>query len=565
MHSTNDKSELFECRKTGIRKAAFAAVWSTFIICAAVVANDVPESFGVISASAAETETPEARILNDTDYPELLEGDLTKEQFEVVLSYAPSAMSSGEMTAEDLVDLLDNLAMDAMFDVRYSGDFNSFIGVDGWRWEGEDVDDIYYSFNLSQLDRFISVLTDPLTQEMLNRGTRWDPTISQDTLSIYIGPGDGGYHNTATITDSILIENYAIAVTYEVVSKAATVNNIVYDEIRTAILIPSSDGKYRISEITGPNVRMLEGDGWSVDLYEVRQQESGTANESSQDAEQVRESYEEILNGIANGQYDFTYSYGEIQGHEYFITDMNGDGVPELVVCEIYWPESYIGVGVFNWRDCRVFTAVPENGSWTVKALEGECDIIAAYSPADGNGFYAQTDFGRASGIGEYHRVIIRDDVLTMESEYETYSMADDTQDAFETENPPVTWHDISDSSGLDDLDLTGESEEETKETSESSQEEEAVSYEGCVFPDSSTRLLDESEITVLSDTDLTYAINEIYARHGYIFSTPELLEHFQQFDWYEETVPGSSFDDSVFNEIEHENVQLLAAERDRR
>lgn len=85
------------------------------------------------------------------------------------------------------------------------------------------------------------------------------------------------------------------------------------------------------------------------------------------------------------------------------------------------------------------------------------------------------------------------------------------------------------------------------------------------VFPHSSTQLLNSWEVEGLSDTDLTYAINEIYARHGYIFKSEELRLHFEQFDWYHGTIPADAFSYEMLNSIEQQNLNLMAGERDRR
>lgn len=75
--------------------------------------------------------------------------------------------------------------------------------------------------------------------------------------------------------------------------------------------------------------------------------------------------------------------------------------------------------------------------------------------------------------------------------------------------------------------------------------------------------ILDESDREYISDYDLenmdpqelTYARNEIYARHGYIFQSKELAEYFSRKDWYH---PDSEFDESTFNEYEKYNSRYI-------
>jgi hypothetical protein len=54
-------------------------------------------------------------------------------------------------------------------------------------------------------------------------------------------------------------------------------------------------------------------------------------------------------------------------------------------------------------------------------------------------------------------------------------------------------------------------------------------------------------------------AKNEIYARHGYIFKNKDLYNYFMGCIWYSPTCDSSDFDDSVFNEYEKENLEVLA------
>lgn len=87
----------------------------------------------------------------------------------------------------------------------------------------------------------------------------------------------------------------------------------------------------------------------------------------------------------------------------------------------------------------------------------------------------------------------------------------------------------------------------------------------GFIFPDSDTKLIQQSEIEGLSDSDLNYAINEIYARHGYIFRDKDMYRYFKQFSWYKDEVPANEFSLYAFNQIEQQNWSLLVNERNSR
>ena len=54
-------------------------------------------------------------------------------------------------------------------------------------------------------------------------------------------------------------------------------------------------------------------------------------------------------------------------------------------------------------------------------------------------------------------------------------------------------------------------------------------------------------------------AKNEIYARHGYIFANEDLYNYFMGCIWYNPTCDGTDFDDSIFNEYEKANLEILS------
>lgn len=53
-------------------------------------------------------------------------------------------------------------------------------------------------------------------------------------------------------------------------------------------------------------------------------------------------------------------------------------------------------------------------------------------------------------------------------------------------------------------------------------------------------------------------ARNEIYARHGRIFDDPDLQAYFESTSWYEGYLTADEFDDSVLNDIERSNIDVI-------
>jgi hypothetical protein len=88
---------------------------------------------------------------------------------------------------------------------------------------------------------------------------------------------------------------------------------------------------------------------------------------------------------------------------------------------------------------------------------------------------------------------------------------------------------------------------------------------EGIIFPESSYEIIDEYRIQALTDVELRYAINEIFARNGYIFKDESLRQYYSQYDWYYPHIAPENFTESIFNEIEYQNVDAMQKERELR
>ena len=81
------------------------------------------------------------------------------------------------------------------------------------------------------------------------------------------------------------------------------------------------------------------------------------------------------------------------------------------------------------------------------------------------------------------------------------------------------------------------------------------------LLPGSSSRYISQEELEALSNAELRLARNEIYARHGRIFDSPDLAEYFESQPWYQGTVPADQFDESVLNQWERANLELILQE----
>ena len=87
------------------------------------------------------------------------------------------------------------------------------------------------------------------------------------------------------------------------------------------------------------------------------------------------------------------------------------------------------------------------------------------------------------------------------------------------------------------------------------------------VLPDSDIRLYTAEEIQQLNDYELFVAINEMYARHGRIFTDPDLSQYFESLSWYSPQFSPEEYEASApsFSETEQGNLETLVNERSNR
>ncbi len=77
------------------------------------------------------------------------------------------------------------------------------------------------------------------------------------------------------------------------------------------------------------------------------------------------------------------------------------------------------------------------------------------------------------------------------------------------------------------------------------------------------TSYVSKSSVKKLSDEELQYAVNEVYARHGLKFTKKKNKERFEKKEWYVGTVDDQN--DISLNKYEKKNVDTMAAELKKR
>ena len=84
------------------------------------------------------------------------------------------------------------------------------------------------------------------------------------------------------------------------------------------------------------------------------------------------------------------------------------------------------------------------------------------------------------------------------------------------------------------------------------------------VLPMSHSKPIPEYYLENMSSNQLWIARNEIFARHGRCFDSSYLSAYFASCSWYQGTVGKENFDESVFSQIEKENLEKIKAQEEK-
>lgn len=95
-------------------------------------------------------------------------------------------------------------------------------------------------------------------------------------------------------------------------------------------------------------------------------------------------------------------------------------------------------------------------------------------------------------------------------------------------------------------------------DTFEGLKESSALTQGDYIIADSSTRTLTTADLTSLTQEELLYARNEIYARHGRRFQDETIQKYFDSKSWYHGTIAPENFQDNMLNDVERANAQTI-------
>ncbi|MCD8023665.1 MAG: hypothetical protein LUF30_12075, partial [Lachnospiraceae bacterium] len=167
---------------------------------------------------------------------------------------------------------------------------------------------------------------------------------------------------------------------------------------------------------------------------------SASLSLTKQSTTSLKSLYETVLKNVKAGKYTFPSLYGSsVEEYDYFTADMDGDGVQELIVGARFVSDA------FYWYDCIIYD-VESNA---VRQISGDICVLNAFIPASGSGFYASTDFSRGTGVTSVQLVTVKSSAIVIGS---TSSVSYSAMTSFTNTNKAVTWTEITDLSGLDNV-----------------------------------------------------------------------------------------------------------------
>ena len=126
---------------------------------------------------------------------------------------------------------------------------------------------------------------------------------------------------------------------------------------------------------------------------------------------------------------------------------------------------------------------------------------------------------------------------------------SDDKRDTYEAENK-------------EESELESEKDKEEKVPEESLDLPDNTAEEDYVIPQSNSKYLTDLDVQGKTAQELNYAKNEIYARHGRRFDSPELQNYFNSKSWYTGNYDAKDFDAnysaSLLSDMEKKNAEFL-------
>ena len=203
---------------------------------------------------------------------------------------------------------------------------------------------------------------------------------------------------------------------------------------------------------------------------------------------------------------------GYLYGDDDIVISLDGDGRVETVS---------ILSGQYSWYGMKVGEVFLAEQAEKTFEMYGYGFVLS-----DENQYFYAVNSGQAQSADGAVRIKLYDDQRIMEIDY----IAEGAEEA---------WNSLAENSGNISAETT-------------------PAYEPYILPDSDRRYLSGEELVYMDKAALRLARNEIYARHGRQFESEDLNEYFNSQPWYDGSIAADGFDDSVLNEYEKANLDLI-------
>lgn len=352
------------------------------------------------ATETTETE-PVEKEMEDGDFASLLAGGFTRQELEQLLAYGPETLNEQGIEGMDLL-LTVNAMCQSCEDLPPETQYIGYLGYDAQ----------YVSrYVLADVNRALYLFTDfQLSPENTGaNGGDYFATYRVEGEALCFSPATINYDGDTEITaarytpEEMILEYTWHRTYYDMGQKDVTLQ-------KRAVLTPDAEGKFRI--------RTIENLGEPAGPEEL---------------------YAKFLEELKTGDWQSLFQGEDYTGElSYFIKDLDGDGVPELVLgarCQVSQ--------VFYGMDCIIFRCEEMDGGYALSRMTGEGVVSASVRiPGDGQGLLT-ADFSRMSGMYSVSRITLNGGANTLESQWLSeydFIMGSSEEQAFLEANPEPQW-----------------------------------------------------------------------------------------------------------------------------
>lgn len=392
-------------------------------------------------------EVPEEQEVKDEEYSSLIAGNLTKEELEFVLTNGPEEIPEQGFREYDYLMAMQGIAVASEYVERDRHNLDPLIKETYGSAEKFAANGIDYQgtipyntrtgkggesqFSLSDINRFFSSFTDFQFTEENEDPVKYE--INGDQISFMTL--DFAYVRKAEITSATYTDTeMKVYFTFESNSYEWGKKTLQ----KCAILKPDEEGKYRI-------VKIKEASKEEETKKDNTGADAGTTAGTERDKIMAMVAFKKKLKSIQNKEPGYEFPEGGTGKYEYFLTDMDGDGIPEMVVgAEVPIGQAFLG------HNIRIYTFRKDGERDLLGSMDGDEPYLWLSIPKDGKGLFAE-EYSRGTGDTWVYRITIEywHLVRGSKAEYE-FRKGTDKEKQFEKSVSEPQWRDISDLSGLD-------------------------------------------------------------------------------------------------------------------